>query len=357
MHANPVHLADLPSRWARFCLGVESFVHKELHTEISGTTLLIPVSGGLDSTVLAHILFALRNHLNLNLHGIHIDHGLRKESGEDAAFAERLCAGLSMPCHIFHTNVARIAQRKGLGLEEAGRYMRYALYRTVAKRIGANWTVLAHHANDLAEDMLMRLLRGTGWPSLGGMPGCDTSRSILRPLLLTSKTTLRQMAEELGLEWREDASNNDPTFLRNRIRHELLPFFLKENPVFLRQVADLWRMARYDEEWFDENGLPLLHADSTNDSSLLIPEDALRKSTKAARLRAYKTVLESIPGSRSRSDLLFNLDNAVVAKHRNKTVQFPGPTQAVVTRQGVRFETKPKRSRRCVEIDTGDDQG
>ncbi len=355
--ATPFNLAEFPPRWARFCLSVESFISKELHVNIYGKTLLLPVSAGVDSTVLAHVFFALKERLQCTLHGVHIDHAIRPESHQDAEFASDLCAQLHMPFYMKRVQIERIAQRKGLGLEEAGRHVRYAYFKSVAKKIHADWIVLAHHANDLSEDILMRLIRGTSWPSLGGMSGCDPKRRILRPFLVTPKETLRNFAQELAIPWREDRSNTDLAYLRNRVRHTLLPLFLKENPLFLQQTTDLWKMARYDEGWFEDHALPIYEEESTCGLSRLIPDKALQQSVKAARLRAYKAALDAFPKSRSRSDLLFNLDDAVMAKRRGKIIQFPGPVQARVTKHGVYFEIKPKRLNTRTEIDTTDDQG
>jgi tRNA(Ile)-lysidine synthase len=244
-------LQDLKPVDARLCLRVGRFITEELALELDGRALLVAVSGGADSTALLHILRFLRPRLGMELHAATLDHGLRPGSGAETSAVLALCRDLDLPCTARSLPVAAHAARLGLGLEEAGRALRYAALEEERRRLGADWTVTGHQRDDLEEDVLLRFLRGTGWPGLGGMTAADASRRILRPLLLTPARELRAFLLRNGLPWLEDESNADPRFLRNRVRLEILPRLAAESPRLGEHIVNLWRMARLDEAHWD----------------------------------------------------------------------------------------------------------
>ncbi|MDR1359708.1 MAG: tRNA lysidine(34) synthetase TilS, partial [Deltaproteobacteria bacterium] len=244
----PRRLQDLPPKGARLCLRVARFVETDLRLALSGRPVLVGFSGGADSTALLLILFYLAPRLGLSLRAAHLDHGLRPSSAEESRACAALCAALNVPCLVSRVE-ADLLKREKTGLEEAARRARYAFYaRTL--RHAHELLALGHQNNDLAEDMLMRLIRGAGWPSLAGMPARDDQRQLIRPVLLIPRSELEDFLNSLEVSWTRDPSNSDPAYLRNRVRATLLPLFLRENPAFLRTAATLWRLARVDEDFF-----------------------------------------------------------------------------------------------------------
>lgn len=155
----PLTLKDLAPADARLALSVHRFVTDELEVDWQGTGLVVALSAGVDSTALLVLLAALRARLNFSLTAAHLDHGLRPESGRDAEAARALCRRLDVPFRLTRCDVAAVAGKAGL--EEAGRRVRYAFLEQVRRESGADWIVTGHHVGDLAEDMLLRLIRGT----------------------------------------------------------------------------------------------------------------------------------------------------------------------------------------------------
>lgn len=191
--------------------------HGLLH---GGETVLVAVSGGADSVALVHLLHELIPVLRLSLHVAHIHHGLRREAEADADFVGRLCERLAVPYHL-----ERVAVRKEPpweGLEAEARRARYAALLARARAVGAHRVATGHTADDQAETVLMRLLQGAGPRGLAGI--APVRGPLIRPLLETRRIEIERHLRQRGLDWVEDPSNRDPRFLRNRIRHEILPF-------------------------------------------------------------------------------------------------------------------------------------
>ncbi|MBC7962380.1 MAG: tRNA lysidine(34) synthetase TilS [Steroidobacteraceae bacterium] len=192
-------------------------------------TLIVALSGGADSTALLDLLIRLPGY-DLRLVSAHLNHCLRgAESDADEEFCRKLAAGHGIPLEISRVDVKVLAESKGLNLEDAGRRARIAFLDSIREKHGAAAIVTAHHGDDQAETVLMRLLRGSGMTGLSGMP-YRNRRGCVRPLLDVSRAQIEQYLAERGLDWREDASNLDTSFLRNRIRHELLPLLEQYNP-------------------------------------------------------------------------------------------------------------------------------
>jgi tRNA(Ile)-lysidine synthase len=203
-----------------------------------GETVLVAVSGGADSVALLHVLRALANDLALRLHVAHVDHGLRPDSSRDADFVRALAERCSLPVEIARVTITA----EGESLEAAARAMRYGALESIADRVGADRIAVAHTADDQAETVLMRLLEGAGPRGLAGIPA--VRGRIIRPLLAARRAEIVAALTAEGEGWIEDPSNRDPRFVRNRIRHRVLPALAAENPDIVPALLRTARLAR-----------------------------------------------------------------------------------------------------------------
>jgi len=215
---------------------------------VEGDSVLIGLSGGADSVALADMLVRLSGPMNLYLTACHINHHLRgDESEEDCCFCEDLCDNWEIPFVQADVDVAKIARRRKMGLEEAGRIIRYNLFTQIADEEEINKIALAHHADDQVETILFRLFRGTGPAGLSGIP--RQRGKIIRPLLSHTREEIVTYLEKRHLSYREDSSNLDTKFARNAIRQEILPQIERHFPAVRRAILRL-RDIQADESEF-----------------------------------------------------------------------------------------------------------
>jgi tRNA(Ile)-lysidine synthase len=218
--------------------------------------ILVAVSGGADSMALLRGLRQLRGDLALTLHVGHLDHQLRgPASREDADWLERACQELDVPLTIGRADIAMTASQTGKGIEETARDVRYDFLERTAIDAHCRLIAIAHTADDQAETILHHIMRGTGLSGLRGIPRereLDSGICLLRPLLDVDRSTVRNYLSQIGQDFREDGSNQDESFTRNRIRRRLLPLLTDEyNPQIRQALLRLGRQAGDAQQAFD----------------------------------------------------------------------------------------------------------
>lgn len=230
-----------------------------------GDRACVALSGGADSTALLLLLHAAntlpRNALGVGLSAIHINHTLRgDESDGDQRFVEDLCGRFDIPLHLRRVDTRAHAETRRQTLEEAARNLRYEAFRALLAEGTATHILTAHTLDDQAETVLMKLLRGAWLEGLSAIaPTLDNGR-ILRPLLATRREHLRSYLAAHDQLWREDSSNTDESFTRNRLRHTVLPVLRAENPGIDTTLANLAELAREEEaRWTAELDKVLPH--------------------------------------------------------------------------------------------------
>ena len=218
-------------------------------------TVLAAVSGGGDSVALLCGLAALKPPGEGRLIAAHVNHKLRgADSDADQAFVQQLCRQLGLACEVATATVDPTAGSRGQGIEATARRARYAVLEEMAGRVGARFVVTAHTADDQAETILHRVLRGTG---LRGLSGMSRSRrlgpaTLLRPLLGTGRAELAAYLRDRQQPFRTDASNRDVRFTRNRIRKELLPLLAAHyNPTIVDALLRLGELAGESQSLID----------------------------------------------------------------------------------------------------------
>ena len=255
-----------------------------------GCHILVAVSGGADSTALLHGLHSLASSLDIRLTAAHLNHGLRgAEADADAAHVASLCGRLGIPLVSGRANVRRRARNRGISIEMAARDARYDFLARTARRCGAGLLATGHTADDQAETVLLKLARGAGPAGLSGIPPVGRARGfpVIRPLLNLRRATLVRYLRKHRITWREDASNAGDAFLRNRVRHTILPAIEADlNPNVREALCRTANILREENAWLD--GLAAKHL-----ADCLLPDGTLdirklRTLPRAARRRVIR---------------------------------------------------------------------
>ena len=251
----------------------------------AGARVLVALSGGADSVALLHVLRALAADGAVTLAGAaHLNHLLR---GDDAEGDEQFCRGLAaawdLPLVVERVDVAGAARDRRRSVEDTARALRYAFLLRAADRLSADAVAVGHTRDDQAETFLLRLLRGSGSRGLGGIR--PRAGRVVRPLLEISRADLRAYAAAHGLPWREDATNQDRSIPRNRIRHELLPQLETYAPGIAATLARTAALLREDDEY--------LTAEAAAHGGAVVRERGERTLLDAARLTALPPALAS----------------------------------------------------------------
>jgi len=259
-----------------------------------GARVVVAVSGGLDSMTLLHALKLLAADFGWKLSVAHFNHQLRGRSSKaDEALVSKAAHQLKLPCDVGAADVRAVAQAQGVSVEMAARELRHAFLAKCARKRRARTVALAHHADDQAELFLLRLLRGAGGEGLAGMKALSASPAargdarptrgcvmLVRPLLDFSKNELADFARELGIGFREDASNASTEHLRNWVRLELLPSMAKRQPAIVRTVLRAMELAGADAECVTEVAKDWLKQSAVNPSLGLAPALKLRRTSR-----------------------------------------------------------------------------
>jgi tRNA(Ile)-lysidine synthase len=216
----------------------------------SGDVVVVGVSGGPDSLTLLHALHEIARNAGFAVHAAHFDHGLRgAQSAEEARSVADVAARWGVPCAVERARDGSIDGR-GYGLQASARTARYEFFGRVADAVGAKWIATAHTVDDQAETVLMRWLRGAGLSALAGIP--EIRGRVIRPLLDVARSEVEAYVVEHGLAPVRDPSNDDPRFLRARVRRDLIPALRAINPRAAQTIGRSAALLSEDAAWLDE---------------------------------------------------------------------------------------------------------
>ena len=267
-----------------------------------GDTVICAVSGGADSMALLQAMYLLKEKLDICLEAAHFNHHLRgEESDRDADFVKSFCRSHEIPLHMGEGQVK--AGEKGL--EAAARNARYAFLQSLSGKIAT-----AHTADDNAETMLMHLVRGTGLKGLGGI--CPVRERIIRPMLTATRQEVLRFLEAYKIPYVNDSSNDTDDFLRNRIRHHVMPLLKGENPSIAQNLSATALRLRQDEEALDTLAQP------TTDVA------ALRKLPVAIQTRVLTKLLVSFGVKEPEGAHIDLLRRVVYSENPSACGAFPG---------------------------------
>ena len=277
---------------------------REHHLVQPGDRVICAVSGGADSMALLWAMHLLKDKLKIELQAAHFNHNLRgEESDRDEAFVVSFCENHGIPCHVGRG----IVEAGEKGLEAAARDARYAFLRSLPGKIAT-----AHTADDNAETVLMHLIRGTGLKGLGGIT--PVHGRVIRPMLKVTRQDVEGFLEEWCLSHIEDSSNETDAFLRNRIRHHVMPLLARENPKIAENLSQMALRLRLDEEFLSQQ---------TNSTALPTVE-TLKNMPKALRSRALEAFLKESGVKEPEDSHLALAESLLFSDKPSARASFPG---------------------------------
>lgn len=269
----------------------------------AGDTVICAVSGGADSTALLFALYLLREKLDFSLSAAHFNHGLRAtESDRDEQFVRELCARYDIPLFVGRGEV--VSGEKGL--EAAAREARYAFFAQLHGKIAT-----AHTADDNAETLVLHLLRGTGLKGLGAI--APQNGKIIRPMLGITRAQVLTFLDEYHLRHVLDSSNETDAFLRNRVRHHIMPLLRAENPKIAENLSATALSLRDDEAYLQQQ--------ARESASLRV--DVLREMPTALRRRVLENFLEENGVREPQSRHIVAVESLVFSQKPSAQVQLP----------------------------------
>jgi len=291
-----------------------------------GERVVVAVSGGADSMALLLVLWEIKRDLSLSLVVAHLDHGLRPEAKEEKMFVRKAAADLGVPFVSRKVDVREWQKGQRLALQEAAREARYAFFLDAAREQKATKIALGHTADDQAESMVMRILRGSGTRGLSGIPPIRGGMMI-RPLIESWRAEVESFLKDRRISFRSDPSNRSLHFLRSRIRHELLPILQQYNPRVrqtLVQMADLFRAEEGFWQKLVEEKFPAVARHHKRDS-LALDIPALMEQPFPLRLRILRYAIEKLRGHLRRINLshMLAVESLLQSPEPNKNLHLP----------------------------------
>jgi len=213
--------------------------------------IVLGVSGGPDSLFMLNILNNLKQELKIELVVAHINHMIRPEANEEEQFVKEFCEKIDVAFYSKRIEVEKYANNNKIGLEEAGRKIRYEFFDEVLNEVGANKIAIAHNKNDKVETVIMHALRGSGVSGLQGIQ--PNNNKIIRPIIEIERAEIEKYCKEQNLNPRIDKSNFDNTYTRNKIRNVVIPYIIKEfNPNFVDTMTRLSEVITEENEFLNK---------------------------------------------------------------------------------------------------------
>lgn len=270
--------------------------------------VLVGVSGGADSMSLLHILQNWPEEV-LRITVVHINHGIRGEFADrDEKFVCDYCAEHDLPFVAMSADVKSLARDQGISVEEAGRRVRYQAFEDVRESVDADFILTAHNADDQAETVLMHIVRGCG---IDGLSGIAKKRGLIcRPLLCCSRAEIEAYCSRNGIQYVTDETNSDTHYLRNDVRHRVLPLLKELNPSAVEALLRLSECASLDADYLNTLAQGVLES-SYNGHGYSV--DALAAQPDVIRRRAIRLLLRNIPLSLVEEAYVLSVENMVMS--------------------------------------------
>ncbi len=293
-----------------------------------GDTVLVGVSGGPDSVALLHVLTAIAEKWSIRLVAAYLNHNLRREAEQEANFVADLAAQLRIPCEIGSEDVARYRALHHMSIQHAAREVRYRFYDKTAAKYSAQKIALGHNLEDNAESVLIHFLRGAGPLGLSGIPPVRDNRFV-RPLIDMTRSGILSFLGQNRIEYLTDESNKSLKYLRNRIRHEFIPYLKsKYNPNIVRQLHHLSAILREEEDFWEKTVTITFQDITTKRGEDLIGLDleGLQQLSPALRKRVIRKGVAAIKGDLKRIGFehIVAIEDLITCLNPSGSLDLPG---------------------------------
>ena len=308
--------------------------------------VLVAFSGGPDSMYLLYCLKEYKKRRPFELKAAHLHHGLRETADRDMAFAEDICKRWDVPLIVERVDAKAYARKNKLGMEEAGRELRYDFFRR--NKAPGGLIALAHHLDDQVETMLLRLIRGTGLKGMEGMKVLEGD--LFRPLLSMTKKEILSALAEKNIPYVVDETNLEPIYSRNRVRLSIVPEAEAINPAFPRVMASFRTMAEEDESYLAQEAEKVYGALAREAKGIVTLDNDVFRAPDALRRRAFRLAIEKVKGHVKNTgyDHIAAIDELELAR-TGKGLDLPG-LRVEKTYGGIAFFVPKKEVRSEAEV-------
>ncbi len=297
---------------------------EEYRMIVSGTGVVVGVSGGPDSTALLHVLNLLKGDLGFRIAAAHLDHGLRPQSGLDAQFVAEMANRLGIEFELKSVSIRNLAKKLNISIEEAGRHARYDFLEEVRKKFGADVVATGHHQDDVIETFFLRIFRGSSIKGLKGIP--PVRGRIIRPLISCGRSEILDFLKKQGIAYRIDETNFCTDTDRNFIRNRVIPLVGSRFLNFRAPLKRTMDLIRLEDDLLEAEALKIYSAAVHNDAEFVaVNISALRDIPDVLVARVFLRALHEVFGVeiRWRKAHLESISELVRSKNPSSELDLP----------------------------------
>ncbi len=303
-----------------------------------GDMVLVALSGGADSVALLYLMLDLRSIFDIDICAAHLNHSLRgKEANEDERFVKDLCRRLEVRCLTAKIDIAKKARTEKKNIEAAAREARISFLKDAARKLKVTKIAVGHTMNDQAENIIFRLLRGSGARGLSSMKAVQGN--IIRPLLWIEREKIEAYLLARNLPFRLDSSNSDLRFTRNRIRHILIPLLKRDyNPQIISTLARTAELLSDEDSFLDSLASEILGRDSDiQDKRMTLSAELIRSIPPALARRVLRCAVRMVQGELKETQFgnVEKILTLVIKRASGKTVLLPSYARVTITAQKI----------------------
>lgn len=310
-----------------------------------GSSVLIALSGGQDSMCLADILMKLKEEKNLKLSAVHMEHGIRHDTSiSDMEFVKDYCRDNGIELYIKQADIPAIASKQGKGLEQTAREQRYKFFEEVYNSKDIDVIATAHHGNDQAESVIINLVRGAALDGIAGM--APVNGKYIKPFLCVTKQEIEMYCEAEKIPYRVDATNSDPNYTRNYVRHIINPLLASINPNFIEAIMRNSEYIRAEKDYLERISDGIYNEIARlNGGDVVLDARRLADCDEPVRIRLYKKAASTVGINKDIYAVHYKLiDRMLCEGRKGSSLDMPGNLKVSLGHAGILFSTQNTNS-------------